>query len=157
VSSSEQASVVLELTGLRLLGHHGLTETERATAQPFELDLVVGLEDRAAEADGSDGSDDTLEATVDYEAVLERAAAVVEGPSCALLETLARRIATAVLELEGVASVEVRVAKLRPPVPYQLERAAVRLVARRASRDASLADAGRLGEVGAAPGGRGAR
>ena len=111
------ADHTVELRGLRLLGTHGVLPEERDRPQPFEVDIDL---DVAA-------TGDTLDATVDYGAAVRTAAAVVAGPSRQLLETLADDIAAALLEDDGVDGVTVVVRKLRPPVPFDLASAAVRV------------------------------
>jgi dihydroneopterin aldolase len=121
-SPAGQGGDRIELRGLRAVGTHGVLPEERDRPQPFEVDLDVALDLRAAAA--TDGLDDT----VDYGALAVRAAAVVTGERHALLERLAQRIADAVLEDPRVRGVTVTVRKLRPPVPVDLATAAVRLV-----------------------------
>jgi dihydroneopterin aldolase len=112
----------IELRGLRVLGVHGVLPEESERAQPFEVDIDIATD--LSEAGGSDALGDT----VDYGAVTMAVAGVVGGPSSRLLEHLAERIATAVIELAPVdATVTVTVRKLRPPVPADLASAAVRI------------------------------
>jgi 7,8-dihydroneopterin aldolase/epimerase/oxygenase len=111
----------LELRGLRVLGHHGVTESERATAQPFEVDLDVEAALAAACVT------DDLADTVDYALVVAKARSVVADGRFHLLEALANAVAEAVLEVPGVEAVEVAVRKLRPPVEADLCSAGVRL------------------------------
>ena len=112
----------IELRGLRVVGTHGALAEERVRAQPFEVDLDVHTDLRAA------GRSDDLRATLDYGALSERVAAVVRDESHALLERLAERIAETVLGDAHVTSVTVTVRKLRPPVPVDLASAGVTLV-----------------------------
>jgi dihydroneopterin aldolase len=110
------------LRGLRVVGTHGVLAEEQTRAQPFEVDLSLAVDLSAASAS------DALEDTVDYGAVVDVAAGVVANERFALLERLAGRIADAVLGLdERIASIEVTVTKLRPPVPSDLASAGVRL------------------------------
>lgn len=112
----------IRLGGLRLVGTHGVLAEERTRAQPFEVDLTLSVDLAAA------SRSDDLADTVDYGAVVAAAAAVVEGPHCALLERLAGRIADDVLALDDrIAAVTVTVTKLRPPVPHDLATASVRV------------------------------
>ena len=115
----------IELRGLRALGTHGALPEERVRAQPFEVDLDVDADLRAA------GRSDDLSDTIDYGALTETVVAVVAGPHAELLEHLAERIAAAVLEVVGSTgprvTVTVTVRKLRPPVPADLASAAVRI------------------------------
>ncbi len=112
---------VIELRGLRVMGTHGVLAEEHVRAQPFEVDLDV-------EADlGPAGDSDDLAETLDYGAVAKVVSDVVAGPHLQLLETLATRIADAVLADHRARSVTVTIRKLRPPVPLDLDSAGVRL------------------------------
>lgn len=112
---------VVQLRGLRALGTHGVLPEERARPQPFEVDLDIECDLRAA------ASSDDLADTVDYGDIARCVADVVAGVPCSLLERLAERVAEVVLADERVRSVTVTVRKLRPPVPVALDHAAVRV------------------------------
>jgi dihydroneopterin aldolase len=112
---------MIELRGLRLLGNHGVGELERQSAQPFEVDLDVFV-DTSRSALSDDVSD-----TVDYQSLVEAASRVVTGPSFRLLEALAGAVADAVFEDERVERVDVSVRKLRPPLPFDIRSAGVRI------------------------------
>jgi dihydroneopterin aldolase len=111
----------IELRSLRALGHHGALVGEQDQAQPFEVDLDVEADTAAA------ASTDELADAVDYGALVAAAAAVVTDARFALLESLAEAIARAVLGQPGVTGVAVTVRKLRPPVPFDLGSAGVRI------------------------------
>ncbi len=115
----------VELRGLRVLGTHGVLAEERARAQPFEVDLDVEADLSVA------GASDDLSATLDYGELAKVAADVVAGPHVQLLESLAARIADAVLADPRACSVTVTVRKVRPPVPLDLASAGVRLTRQR--------------------------
>jgi len=106
-----------------LLGRHGLLPEEADRAQPFEVDIEVFL-DLTGAATGDDFC-----ATVDYGAVCEAARAVVEHGHARLMERLAEEVAARVLALAGdrAQGVAVALRKLRPPVPYDLGSAGVRI------------------------------
>ena len=110
----------ISLRGLQVLGIHGVLDEERTRAQPFEVDVDVEADLRAAAA--SDALGDTL----DYGNITDLVVGVVSGESYRLLERLAARIAEEILAADTRAtSVTVTVWKLRPPVPHQLDRAGV--------------------------------
>jgi dihydroneopterin aldolase len=109
------------LQGVRLSGHHGVTDAERAEPQPFEVDLVVETDLRRA------GETDAVEDTVDYGPLFEICREVVEGTRLRLLESMATRIAERVLEHPHVEAVTVRVRKLRLPRRGELDYAAVEI------------------------------
>jgi len=117
---------LIELRGLRVLGHHGALEGEQDAAQPFEVDLEV--ESALAEA----ARNDDLTATVDYSRLVETARAIVAEHRYRLLEALAGAIAAGILEIPSVDAVTVTVRKLRPPVEADLASAGVRLRRERA-------------------------
>jgi len=112
---------LIQLRGLRVVGICGVLPEERERAQPLEVDL--DLEADLAAAAASDALADTL----DYGALAEAVAVVVQESRCGLLERLAGLIATTVLADERVGAVTVSVRKLRPPVPVDLATAGVTL------------------------------
>ena len=109
------------LAGLRVVGRHGAAPGEQDVAQPFEVDLELGLELAAA------GDSDELADTADYGALVAAAAAVVRDERHRLLERLAARIAEVCLSHPKVTCATVTVRKLRPPVPADLASAGVRI------------------------------
>ena len=118
----EEMSDRIELRGLRATGTHGALPEEWERAQPFEVDIDLAVDLRAA------GASDDLGHTVDYGAVSAAVARVVTGERHRLLERLAERIAEDVRAADGrVRSVTVAVRKLRPPVPVDLGSAGVRI------------------------------
>lgn len=116
------AADCIELRGIRALGIHGLLPEEQQRPQPFAVDVDLYVDLREA------GQSDDLNHTVDYGQLAEAVVEEVAGPSAALLERLAERIAGRVLAVAGRAtSVTVTVHKLRPPVPVDLVSAGVRI------------------------------
>jgi dihydroneopterin aldolase len=112
----------IELRSMRFSGRHGVLPAEATTAQPFEVDVVLELDL------GPAGRSDDLGLTVDYGAVFRLAQEIVEGPHADLLETLAARIAAAVLAThEPVDAIIVRVRKLHPPFAGELAWAGVEI------------------------------
>ncbi len=112
----------IELRAMRLTGRHGVLPLEAERPQPFEVDVVIELDLAPA------GSTDDLARSVDYGAIFGAARAVVEGPHVALIETLAERIAAAVLAAGPAATaVTVRVRKLEAPLPGTLAWAGVEI------------------------------
>lgn len=96
--------IVLE--GMRFYGYHGTLPAERELGQQFVVDVELRCSLRAA------GIADDLSKTVDYSQVYRQVRAVVEGPPVALTETVAERIAAAILARHAsVEAVCVRVAK----------------------------------------------
>lgn len=117
------------LAGMLFDGRHGVGEEERATPQPFAVDVALELDLAAA------GATDDLSRTVDYGLVFEDVRAVLEGPPALLLETLTERIAAAVLGRHpAVDAVTVRVRKLRPPIQGRIESSGVEIRRARGTR-----------------------
>jgi dihydroneopterin aldolase len=106
-------SVVIELAGLELAGHHGVFDEERETLQPFLYDVELEVDEPH-----SDG----LEQTVDYREVVAVIREVSGHREFRLLETLAAMIADALLARFPASSAYVRVRKphvqLGLPVDY---------------------------------------
>ena len=94
------------LEGMIFHGRHGTLPAERELGQPFVVDIELRLDLQAA------GLSDDLTQTVDYSEVHRQAKEIVEGPPVSLTETVAERIAGAVMEnnLE-VEAIRVKVAK----------------------------------------------
>ena len=101
----------IELRGLAVRGHHGVFDHERRDGQEFLVDITLWLDVAPAAA-----SDDLVD-TVDYGALAQQAAAIVAGPPCNLIETVATRIAEAALDNPFVDAVEVTVHKPSAPIP----------------------------------------
>ncbi len=102
----------IEINGMEFFGCHGCLPEERATGQPFLVDIVLWLDLAPA------GESDDLEKTVDYAAVFQTVQAIVEGAPVALIETVAERIAAAVLSgYPLVRRLRVTVHKPRAPIP----------------------------------------
>jgi dihydroneopterin aldolase len=100
----------LILSGLTAFGYHGNNPAERKLGQTFTADLDVTLDTRKAAAS------DRIQDTISYPLLEKTARAVLEGKPANLLETVAERIAAALLKHPGVMQVTVRVSK-RPPLP----------------------------------------
>ncbi len=108
------------LHAMRFAGRHGVFAEEKEHPQPFEVDVEMAVDLRAA------GEADDLAATVDYGAVFEVARRVVETTSRDLVEAVAETIARDVLAgFPAVDDVVVRVRKMRPPIDGELAWAGV--------------------------------
>lgn len=109
----------VELRGLRVRGRHGVFAHERRDGQDFVVDVVAWLDLRAA------ARSDDLADTLDYGALARRAAAIVAGDPCDLVETVAGRIADSVLTDPRVRAVEVTLHKPQAPIPLEFADVAV--------------------------------
>ena len=95
----------IAVRGIRAFGHHGVYAEERATGQPFVVDVLLYLDLRPAAA-----SDDVAD-TVHYGELAQQVVAAVEGEPVDLLETLAQRLADCCLAYPVVDAVEITVHK----------------------------------------------
>lgn len=107
------------LSGLTVFGRHGVYDHERENGQEFTIDLRLQLPLQRAAA-----SDDVAD-TVHYGELAEKVAAIVAGEPVNLIETLAERIADAVLEDPRVLSTTVTVHKPHAPIPLTFADVAV--------------------------------
>lgn len=120
-SSPTRPADRIELRGLRVRGHHGVFDHERRHGQDFVLDIVLWTDLAPA------GASDDLSDTVDYGALAEAAAAVVEGPPRSLIEAVAADVAAVVLDDARVARVEVVLHKPQAPIDHPFDDVAVRI------------------------------
>ena len=124
----------LSLRGLRFTGRHGVHPEEKETPQPFEVDVVLHADLRAA------ADSDELARTADYGSLFDLARAIVEDRSFDLIEALAGSIARAVLDATDPAvvdAVEVRVRKPEAPLDGAFDTVEAAIVRRRSDRDVS--------------------
>src|SRR3979409_993941 len=84
-------SVTVEITGLSLYTHHGVTEAEREVGQRLVLDR------RLARGDPDSPITDSMEDTVDYAEVCELVALIAQQRSHKTLERLCSTIADRLL------------------------------------------------------------
>ncbi|HOS49952.1 MAG TPA: dihydroneopterin aldolase [Bacillota bacterium] len=95
---------------MRFYGYHGCLPEERARGQEYFVDVDLYIYIKAA-AEGDD-----LEKTIDYSEVFGLAKGIVEGPARNLIETVAREIASKLMDVYRPDRVVVRVRKPSPPV-----------------------------------------
>jgi 7,8-dihydroneopterin aldolase/epimerase/oxygenase len=100
----------LSITGIEAFGHHGVFDFERRDGQPFVVDLVLGVDTRAAAA-----SDDLAD-TVDYGTLAMRVKEAVEADPVDLVETVAQRVADVCLADDRVGWAEVTLHKPQAPI-----------------------------------------
>jgi dihydroneopterin aldolase len=103
-NAASEDKILLE--GMIFYGRHGTLPAERELGQPFIVDIELRLDLQSA------GLSDDLTQTVDYSEVHRQARKIVEGSPVHLTETVAEKIAGAVLEDHpAVEAVRVKVAK----------------------------------------------
>jgi 7,8-dihydroneopterin aldolase/epimerase/oxygenase len=111
--------VTIEITGLSLYTHHGVTEAEREVGQRLLLDLRLDV----GESDAT--VTDRLEDTVDYGEVCQTVALVAQQRSYKTLERLCSAIADRLLGDYEVDHVTVKATKPEPPIPLPVEEVSV--------------------------------
>jgi dihydroneopterin aldolase len=112
-------SVTIEITGLSLYTHHGVSAAEREIGQRLMLDLRLEIGETDATVT------DRIEDTVDYGEVCQLVALVAQQRSHRTLERLCSSIADRLLadyELEGV---WVKATKPEPPIPLPVQEVSV--------------------------------
>jgi dihydroneopterin aldolase len=112
-------SVTIEIAGLSLYTHHGVSAAEREVGQRLVLDLRLDVGETDATVT------DSIEDTVDYAEVCQLVALVAQQRSHKTLERLCSTIADRLLadyELEGV---WVKASKPEPPIPLSVEEVSV--------------------------------
>jgi dihydroneopterin aldolase len=118
----------ITLSSMRYEGLIGATEEERLFPQMLEVDLVVEADLSAAAAS------DALGDTIDYGPLVALTERTVEGGQFTLLEGLAGRLASSVLDAAPtVAAVTVRVRKLAVPMDVSMDFAEVEIHRERAA------------------------
>ncbi|HZO36971.1 MAG TPA: dihydroneopterin aldolase [Solirubrobacteraceae bacterium] len=116
-----QTEVVIEVNGLSLYTHHGVSEAEREIGQR----LVVDLRLEVGEVDAT--VTDMVDDTVDYAEVCQTVALVAQQRSYRTLERLCAAIADRLLADFEADRVMVRCAKPEPPIPLSVEEVSVEL------------------------------
>ena len=108
-------TVTIEISGLSLYTHHGVSEAEREIGQRLLIDLRLDVGETDATVT------DRVEDTVDYAEVCQLVALVAQQRSYKTLERLCSAIADRLLgdfELEGV---WVKASKPEPPIPLPVD------------------------------------
>jgi 7,8-dihydroneopterin aldolase/epimerase/oxygenase len=112
-------SVTIEITGLSLYTHHGVSNAEREVGQRLVLDLRLEV----GETDAT--LTDRIEDTVDYGEVCQLVALVAQQRSHRTLERLCSTIADRLLADYELEAVWVKVAKPEPPIALPVQEVSV--------------------------------
>ena len=120
-----QSSVEVEIRGLSIYTHHGVTDAEQEVGQRLEFDLTFDVPDCDAVIT------DRVEDTVDYSEVCDIVALAATEKSYRTLERVGQVVAERLMERFDCESVEVRAAKPEPPVPYPVQEAGVEVTLER--------------------------
>jgi 7,8-dihydroneopterin aldolase/epimerase/oxygenase len=115
----EESVVTVEISGLSLYTHHGVSEAEREVGQRLVLDLRLDV----GEVDAT--VTDLVADTVDYAEVCNVVALVAQQRSYRTLERLCSAVADRLLADFPVDWVWVKAAKPEPPIPLPVDEVAV--------------------------------
>jgi dihydroneopterin aldolase len=114
-----EPEVTIEISGLSLFTHVGVTAAEREVGQRLLLDLRLDI----GECDAT--VTDRIEDTVDYAQVCDAANLVAQQRSYKTLERLCAAIADRLLDRYGAHAVWVKAAKPEPPLPLPVAEVSV--------------------------------
>jgi dihydroneopterin aldolase len=114
-----EPEVAIEISGLSLYTHIGVTPAEQEVGQRLLLDIRIDV----GESDAT--LTDQLEDTVDYAQVCEIAALVAQQRSYRTLERLCTAIADRLLASYELSSVWIKAAKPEPPIALPVSEVSV--------------------------------
>ena len=120
------SSAEIELRGLSIYTHHGVSEAEQEVGQRIEFDISFDVPDCDAVLT------DRLEDTIDYGQVCDIVALAATERSFKTLERLAQVVGERLMRQYGSESVRVRAAKPEPPLPLAIQEVAVEVTQERA-------------------------
>jgi dihydroneopterin aldolase len=135
-SADADHSVQVELRGLSIYTHHGVTDAEREIGQRLEFDVSFDVPHCDALLT------DRLEDTVDYADVADIVALAATERSYKTLERLGHVIGERIAERYGCESVTVRAAKPEPPLPLAIEEVAVEVTREQFEEEPAATDEG---------------
>jgi dihydroneopterin aldolase len=127
-----ESRVEVELRGLSIYTHHGVSEAEREIGQRLEFDLSFDVPDCDAVLT------DRLEDTVDYAEACDIVALAATERSYRTLERLCQVVGERLIESFGCESVRVRAAK--PAIPLAISEVAVEVTHERAGDEDEVAE-----------------
>jgi 7,8-dihydroneopterin aldolase/epimerase/oxygenase len=120
--NGRESIVEIQLHGLSIYTHHGVTDAEQEVGQRLEIDVSFDVPDCDAVLT------DRVEDTIDYSVVADIVALAATERSYRTLERLAHVIGERLIERYGCETVRVRAAKPEPPLPLSIEEVAVEVV-----------------------------
>ena len=132
--NGSETSVEVELRGLSIYTHHGVTDAEREVGQRLEFDVSFDVPDCDAVLT------DRLEDTVDYAEVCDIVALAATERNYKTLERLCKVIGERLMERFRCEHVRVRAAKPEPPLPLSMQEVAVEVTHERDEADESDED-----------------
>ena len=115
----------VSLEGLEFHAFHGVYPHERESGNWFEVDVTVNFTIREGTID------DDLSRTINYETLYQFVKEEMEKPS-KLLETVGEKIVERMLQdIPEVEQVEIKIAKINPPIGGKCKKAAISFVKKR--------------------------
>jgi dihydroneopterin aldolase len=114
-----QTVVTVEISGLSLFTHTGVSAAEREVGQRLLFDIRIDL----GESDATET--DRIEDTIDYGEVCQLVALVAQQRSYRTLKRLCTVVADRIIEDFGAEAVWVKAAKPEPPIPLPVEEVSV--------------------------------
>jgi dihydroneopterin aldolase len=114
-----EPEVTIEISGLSLFTHVGVTAAEREVGQRLLLDIRIDVGDTDATVT------DRIEDTIDYTQLCDSANLVAQQRSYKTLERLCAAIADRLLDQYKVHAVWVKAAKPEPPIPLPVSEVSV--------------------------------
>ncbi len=114
-----EPEVTIEISGLSLFTHVGVTAAEREVGQRLLLDLRIDVGDCDATVT------DRIEDTIDYAQVCDSANLVAQQRSYRTLERLCAAIAERLIDQYKANAVWVKAAKPEPPIPLPVSEVSV--------------------------------
>jgi dihydroneopterin aldolase len=117
--SGMRTGVTVEIAGLSLYTHVGITAAEREVGQRLLFDITIDVGESAAT------ETDRIEDTVDYGEVCQLVALVSQQRTYKTLERLCTVIADRLIEDFAAEAVWVKAAKPEPPIPLPVEQVSV--------------------------------
>jgi 7,8-dihydroneopterin aldolase/epimerase/oxygenase len=116
-----EPEVTIEISGLSLYTHHGVSAAEQEIGQRLVFDLRLDVGDCDATLT------DRIEDTVDYAQVCQEVALTAQRRSYKTLERLATAVADRLLDRFDAQAVWVKASKPEPPIPLPVDEVSVEI------------------------------
>src|SRR5687768_4822682 len=130
------STVEVELRGLSIYTHHGVSDAEQEVGQRLEFDVSFDVPDCDAVLT------DRIEDTVDYGQVCDVIALAATERDYNTLERLCRVVGERMMERFGCEAVQVRAFKPEPPLPVSVRELAVEVTLDRGEDEDEEPDGG---------------
>jgi 7,8-dihydroneopterin aldolase/epimerase/oxygenase len=124
-----ESRVEVDLRGLSIYTHHGVSDAEQEVGQRLEFDVSFDVPDCDAVLT------DRIEDTIDYSEVCDIVALAATERSYRTLERLAQVVGERLIQRYGCESVRVRASKPEPPLPLAVHEVAVEVVQERGEEE----------------------